>query len=233
MARVLVVDDEPQIRRAVRRALEAHGLLVDVAETGEQALDLAAAQAPDVVVLDLGLPGVRGDDVLRDLRKWSDAPVIVLTVEDADRTKIEALELGADDYVTKPFSMDELMARVRVQLRRAAGLAAGEPVLEAGRVRIDLARRIVTVEGSEIHLTPIEYELLAFLVRNAGRVVTHRMILANVWGPEYVDASHYVRIHVSHLRRKLEADPDRPRLIRTEPGVGYRFDADARSGQSL
>jgi two-component system KDP operon response regulator KdpE len=232
MARVLVVDDEPQIRRAVRRALEADGLTVDVADTGEQALDRAAADPPDVIVLDLGLPGMNGDAVLRDLRGWSAAPVIVLTVEDAERAKIDALEAGADDYVTKPFSMAELTARVRVQLRRAAGLAAGEPVLETAGLRIDLARRVVTRGGVEVHLTPTEYDVLAFLVRNAGRVVTHRMILASVWGGEYVDATHYVRIHVSHLRRKLEADPDRPLLIRTEPGVGYRFEPEA-SGHSL
>ena len=232
-ALVLVVDDEPAILRALRPALSARGFRVDVARTGQEALDRAAVQPPDVIVLDLGLPDIDGLDVLRRLREWSEVPVVVLTAEGAEDRKVRALDDGADDYVTKPFSTPELLARLRVALRhrrRSAGSAGaggggadGEPpVLEVGDVRIDVPHHTVEVAGRRLDLTPKEFGFLALLARHAGKVLTHRMILQQVWGPEYGTESEYLRVYASQLRKKLQEDPARPRLV-TEPGVGYRL----------
>jgi two-component system, OmpR family, KDP operon response regulator KdpE len=221
-ARVLVVDDEPQIRRALRVALHANGFDVEVVPDGESALDATAVRPPDVVILDLGLPRLDGIEVIRQLREWSAVPVIVLSVHGEERDKVAALDAGADDYVTKPFGMDELLARIRVALRHAAGQRS-EPVLEFGDLRIDLARRIVMRGGQEIHLTPTEYNLLRELAVNAGKVLTHQMLLTRVWGPASAEVSHSLRVYVNQLRRKIEPDPARPRYVVTEPGVGYRF----------
>lgn len=225
-AHVLVVDDEPQIRRALRAGLQAHGFEVVLAADGEAALDAAALQPPDVVILDLGLPDRDGIEVVRQLREWSSVPILILSVRGAEREKVLALDSGADDYLTKPFGMDELLARVRAALRRAAGQGRGEPVLEFDELRIDLASRVVTVAGREVHLTPTEYELLRELAVNAGRVLTHQMLLTHVWGPASADATHYLRVYINQLRQKLEPEPTRPRYIVTEPGVGYRFRPD-------
>ncbi len=231
-ARILVVDDEPQIRRAVRAGLRANGFEVEVAGSGEAALDTIALDAPEVVILDLGLPDMNGIEVVRQVREWSAAPIIVLSVRDAERDKVAALDAGADDYLTKPFGMDELVARVRVALRRAAGQRRGEPVMEHGELRIDRARRLVTVRGEEVHLTPTEYDLLCELAENAGRVLTHQTLLTRVWGPASADATHYLRVYVNQLRQKIEADPRRPRYLTTEPGVGYRFRAEPPAGST-
>jgi two-component system, OmpR family, KDP operon response regulator KdpE len=227
---VLVVDDEPAIVRALRPALIARGFRVEVARTGQEALDRAALQSPDVVVLDLGLPDIDGLDVLRQLREWTEVPVVVLTAEGADDRKVAALDDGADDYVTKPFSTPELLARLRVALRHRArtaapgdGAGAGDPpVLVVGDIRIDLPHHTVDVDGQRIDLTPKEFGFLALLARHAGKVLTHRMILQEVWGPEYGTESEYLRVYASQLRKKLQEDPQRPRLV-TEPGVGYRL----------
>jgi len=226
---VLVVDDEPAIIRALRPALTARGFRVDVARTGQEALDRAAVQPPDVVVLDLGLPDIDGLDVLRRLREWTDVPVVVLTAEGAEDRKVRALDDGADDYVTKPFSTPELLARLRVALRHRARSAGGDdgpagapPVLEVGDLRIDLPHHTAEVGGRRLELTPKEFGFLALLARHAGKVLTHRMILQQVWGPEYGTESEYLRVYASQLRKKLQEDPQRPRLV-TEPGVGYRL----------
>ncbi len=223
--RVLVVDDEPQIRRALRVGLTGHGYEVDLAASGEEALDLLAVAPPDVVILDLMLPGLSGLEVCRQLREWSQVPVIVLSAKGEEHDKVEALDLGADDYLTKPFGMDELLARIRAALRRAAGEPAS-PVLESGELKLDQARRLVTSREREIHLTPTEYEMLRYLMANAGKVVTHRALLRTVWGPGYEGASQTLRVFIAQLRRKIEPDPARPSYIRTEPGVGYRFRTD-------
>jgi two-component system KDP operon response regulator KdpE len=221
--RILVIDDEPQIVRALRVGLTAHGFEVQTAVNGEEALDLAATAPPDAVILDLGLPGLDGLEVCRTLREWSAAPILVLSARAAERQKVAALDLGADDYITKPFGMDELLARVRAALRRAGGVAPAEAVLEAGDLRIDFSRRLVTVAGREIHLTPTEYSLLKVLATNPDRVLTHGMLLRSVWGSEYGEEANYLRVFVRQLRQKIESDPSRPRHILTEPGVGYRF----------
>ncbi len=225
--RVLVVDDEPQIRRALRVALRANGYTVDEATTGEEALDSAAVTPPDLVILDLGLPDVDGVEVCRRLREWTRTPVLVLSARGDEEAKVRALDEGADDYVTKPFGVPELLARMRVALRHAA-LAAGssEPVVRAEAVEIDLARRLVRRDGEEVHLTPTEYGLLRYLAEHAGRVVTHGQLLRAVLGAEYEDAIGSLRVYVASLRKKLEADPASPRLIVTEPGVGYRLRAE-------
>ena len=219
--RVLIVDDEPQIRRALRTALAGHGYEVELAEDGEAALTALAARPPDVVVLDLVMPGVDGFEVLRQARAWSKVPIVVLSARGQERDKVEALDLGADDYLTKPFGMAELLARVRAVLRRAG--APTEPRLAVGDVAIDLARHVVTKAGAEVHLTPTEYDLLRVLATNAGKVLTHRQLLERVWGDYAAENSQQLRVYVNYLRRKLEDDPARPRLLVTEPGVGYRL----------
>ncbi|HSP73329.1 MAG TPA: response regulator [Gaiellaceae bacterium] len=219
--RVLVVDDEPQILRALRTTLRGAGYDVDTAATAQEALTAAAAHPPEAVILDLVLPDGDGTEVCRELRGWSDAPVIVLSAVGEERQKIAALDAGADDYVTKPFSVDELLARLRAVLRRAA--PSQEPVIEIGELRVDVAERIVTVGGRRVKLSPHEFDLLRVLAQNQGKLLTHRMLLREVWGPAYQVEAHYLRVYVSHLRRKLEPDPASPRYLLTEPGAGYRL----------
>ena len=220
---VLVVDDEPAILRALSAALKARNHRVAVASTGAEALAEVATRRPAVVILDLGLPDIDGIDVCRQLRRWTDTPVIVLTAEGAESRKVEALDEGADDYVTKPFSTPELLARVRVALRhRHDRLQTPSPVLRVGEIEIDFPRHRVTVRGAEVDLTPKEFAFLAALARHPGRVLTHGMLLREVWGPDYGAETQYLRVYASHLRKKLKDDPARPYLI-TEPGVGYRL----------
>jgi len=225
---LLVIDDEPQIRRAVRNTLAGEFAKVIEAENGSAAVDLAAAERPDFVVLDLGLPDSAGIAVCRELRKWLDAPILVLSARHADGEKVALLDAGADDYVTKPFSPDELKARVRAHLRRlrAAGGAAPNGTIVHGDLAIDLDARVARRGGSVVHLTPTEWDLLRALLAHAGRTLTHRQLFAAVWGNASGDAQQYLRVHVAALRRKLESDPVHPRLIHTEPGVGYRLDLD-------
>jgi two-component system KDP operon response regulator KdpE len=221
MTRVLVVDDEPQILRALRTSLRGAGYEVDTAETAEQALTQLAVSPPDAVILDLVLPDGRGTDIARELRTWSNVPVIVLSVVGDESEKVAALDAGADDYVTKPFGIDELLARLRAALRR--GEPSGEPVVEIGALSVDLEKRSVHVDGKLVQLTPHEFELLRALARNPGKLMTHSALLREVWGRAYDDESHYLHVYVSQLRRKLEPDPARPRYILTEPGAGYRL----------
>lgn len=221
---VLVIDDEVQIRRLLRVTLEANGYRVLEAATGGDGIVEAAQRKPDAVVLDLGLPDLDGLTVLQRLREWSRVPVLILTVRDADDEKVAALDSGADDYVTKPFSTTELLARLRVALRHAQPLPENA-VFRSGELEVDLSSRHITVRGKEVKLTPTEYSFLRLLVRNAGRVVTQRQLLTEVWGPNAVEQTHYLRVYAAHLREKLEADPARPELILTEPGVGYRLTA--------
>jgi two-component system KDP operon response regulator KdpE len=220
---VLVVDDEPQILKALAINLRARGYEVDLASDGEHALDLAARHHPDVVVLDLGLPGIGGVDVIRGLRGWSAVPIVVLSVRDAGPDKVAALDAGADDYVTKPFGMDELLARLRAALRRATP-ADEEPVIETPDFVIDLAAKRVHRGDDEVRLTPTEWHLVEVLVRNPGRLVSQQQLLQEVWGPEYHDETAYLRVHMANVRRKLEPDSGRPRYFFTEPGMGYRFE---------
>ena len=220
-ARVLVVDDEPQILRALQTNLRGAGYEVETAATAEEALAAAAMRPPDAVILDLVLPDGRGTDVCRELRGWSDAPVLLLSVVGEEREKVAALDAGADDYVEKPFSIDELLARLRAALRRAA--PAGGPVLEIGELVVDLDKRSVTVAGKLVQLTPHEFELLRVLAQNEGKLLTHPKLLREVWGPAYGDESHYLHVYVSQLRRKIVPDPARPRYLLTEPGAGYRL----------
>ncbi|MBK9712851.1 MAG: response regulator transcription factor [Kouleothrix sp.] len=223
-ARILVVDDEPQIRRMLRTTLAARGYEVALAEDGEAALDLAASWRPDVILLDLGLPKLDGMEVCRQVREWSQVPIIVLTVRDAEEHKVRALDAGADDYLTKPFGTDELLARIRVALRHLSRLAASdEPLLRFGDLVVDLARRRVTVRDQEVHLTPKEYDLLRALASQSGKVLTHRMLLRAVWGGGYEQELPTLRVFITQLRHKIEPDPARPSYIVTEPGVGYRF----------
>ncbi len=223
-ARILVIDDEPQIRRLLKTTLVARGYEVGLAEDGAAALDMAATWRPDVILLDLGLPKIDGLEVCRQVREWSHVPIIVLTVRDAEEEKVNALDAGADDYLTKPFGTDELLARIRVALRHAARAAGpAEPLLRFGNLAIDLARRRVTVREQEIHLTPTEYELLRALATQAGKALTHRMLLRSVWGGAYEQDVATLRVFVTQLRRKIEPDPAHPIYIVTEPGVGYRF----------
>lgn len=220
--RVLVVDDEPQIQRFLRVALTAAGYEVVTAETGAQALRQAATGAPDVIVLDLGLPDRDGKDVLREIRAFSRTPVVILSARDREQEKIDALDLGADDYVEKPFGIGELTARLRAALRHRASEAQPPERIEIEGVALDFDRRLVTREGVPIKLTPKEYELLAILFRHAGRVVTHRHILSSVWGRAHAEDTQYLRVFVGQLRHKIEADPTAPKIVKTEPGVGYR-----------
>lgn len=225
MTRVLVVDDEPQIRKALKVNLEARDYEVLLAADGEEALVLAADAHPDVVLLDLGLPGVDGMGVIAGLRGWTDVPIIVLSVRGEETDKVAALDAGADDYVSKPFGMGELLARMRSALRRSAPETPA-PVVSTPDFRIDLATTRVTrtEDGEEIHLTPIEWGLVEQLVRNAGRLVSQRHLLHEVWGPQYDHETNYLRVHMANLRRKLEPDPSSPRYFVTEPGMGYRFE---------
>ncbi len=221
--RVLVIDDEEQIRRALRSILTSRHYEVASADTGEAGLEAAIDRRPDLVVLDLSLPGMSGLDVCRELRAWSSVPILVLSVRDDDQDKIAALDLGADDYLTKPFSAGELLARIRALLRRAVVGDAGPQVVTIGGLMVDLARRVVTVDGGEVRLTRTEFDILAVLSRNADRVVTSRMLLETVWGPEYSSDLVTLRAHVSHLRRKIEPSGGVPRYVLTEPGVGFRL----------
>jgi two-component system KDP operon response regulator KdpE len=221
--RILVVDDERAIRRFLRASLSTHGFAVLEAATGEEALAVAAEQRPDIIFLDLGLPDMDGIQVTQRLREWSQTPVIILSVRDQEKDKIEALDAGADDYLTKPFGMGELMARVRGVLRRSLPGAA-DPVFTIGDLQVDLSRRRVSLAGKEISLTPTEYDILKVLVQNAGKVLTHHLIMRKVWGGGgYEEEAHLLRVNISNLRRKIEPDPTRPVYLVTEPGVGYRF----------
>jgi two-component system KDP operon response regulator KdpE len=222
MNRVLVVDDELPMRRTLDIGLRARGFEVDLAATGEQALELAARHHPDAVILDLGLPGIDGIEVAQALRGWSTVPIIVLSARGAEAVKVAALDAGADDYVTKPFGMDELLARLRASLRRARP-AEELPVVTTGHFSVDLAAKIVTTPAGEIRLTPTEWHILEILVRQRGRLVTQTQLLKEVWGPDHEGETHYLRIYLSQLRRKLEPDPSHPRYFITEPGMGYRF----------
>lgn len=223
-ARILVVDDEPQMGRLLKTSLSARGYEVAVAVDGRAGLDMAASWRPDLILLDLGLPVIDGLEVCRQLRSWSQVPIIVLTVRDAEQDKVAALDLGADDYLTKPFGADELLARIRVALRHATRSAAPEqPLLQFGDLTIDLVRRQVIVCEQEVHLTPKEYELLRVLATNAGKVLTHRMLLRAVWGGAYEQDVPTLRVFITQLRRKIEVDPAHPAHITTEPGIGYRF----------
>ena len=222
-ARVLVVDDEQQILRAMQMKLRSAGYTVETAASAEEALMKAAMRPPDAVILDLLLPDGRGTDVCRELRTWTTAPVLVLSAVGEEREKIEALDAGADDYVTKPFSGDELLARLRAALRRTT--TTTKPTLEIGELRIDLEKRAVSMAGRRVSLTPIEYDLLRLLAVNEGKLLTHPTILREIWGPAYREESNYVHVYISHLRRKLEPDPARPRYLLNQPGVGYRLAA--------
>ncbi|MDP9464995.1 MAG: response regulator [Actinomycetota bacterium] len=223
MTRILVVDDEIQIRRALDINLRAHGYDVTLAATGEEALTEAAACLPDLVLLDLGLPTLDGVDVIRGLRAWTAIPIIVLSARHGDASKVAALDAGADDYVTKPFSINELLARLRASLRRHHP-APDEPVIETADFSVDLMDRRVTRSGVSVHLTPIEWEIVERLVRNPGRLVTQRQLLQDVWGPQYENETNYLRVHLAAIRRKLEPDPGQPRYFITESGIGYRFE---------
>ncbi len=221
---VLLIEDEPQMRRFLRTALSSNAYRLVEAASAREGLAQAAGRNPDVILLDLGLPDRDGLDVTRELRGWSAVPIIVLSARGREQDKVTALDLGADDYLTKPFGVDELLARIRVALRHAARAPGDpEPVFEAEGVRVDLVRREVHRGQEEVHLTPTEYKLLTVLVRHAGKVLTHGQLLKDVWGSRSPEQSHYVRVYMAQLRQKLEADPARPRLLVTEPGVGYRL----------
>lgn len=224
---ILVIDDEPQIQRAIRTILTEKGFQVSTASRGEEGLALAAASEPDIVILDLGLPDMDGVEVTRRLREWTQCPILILSVRDSERDKVAALDQGADDYLTKPFGIEELLARVRVALRHSSS-RQGMPskLVRAGGLTIDLAWHLVKRGEEEIKLTGTEYKLLAYLAANHGRVLTHQSILTHVWGPADADHTEYLRVYMRQLRKKLEADPERPQVILTEPGIGYRFIAD-------
>jgi two-component system KDP operon response regulator KdpE len=224
---IVLIEDEPQIRRFLRATLASQGYRLFEATTGEDGLVEAATRQPDVIIVDLGLPDMDGLQVIRRLREWTKIPIIVLSARGQERDKIAALDAGADDYLSKPFSVGELLARLRVAQRHAAASGeAGDPTFSVGALRVDQLRRQVCVDGKEVHLTPIEYRLLTTLVKHAGRVLTHRQLLKEVWGPPYLEQAHYLRVYMAQLRRKLEADPARPRYLLTEPGVGYRLAAE-------
>ena len=224
---ILVIDDEPQILRALRTILTEQKFKVTTASRGEEGLALAATSAPDIVILDLGLPDMDGFEVCERLREWTQCPIIVLSVRDSERDKVAALDKGADDYLTKPFGIGELLARIRVALRHSTQIPdLQNSIVEAGPLKIDLAWHVVTREGEEVKLTATEFSLLAYLASNRGRVLTHQSILKQVWGPADADHTEYLRVYIRQLRKKLEEDPDQPKYILTEPGVGYRFLAD-------
>jgi two-component system KDP operon response regulator KdpE len=221
--RVLVVDDEPQIVRGLQVILRSAGFAVESAATKEEALATLAARPPDALVLDLVLPDGQGVEVCKEVRRWSQLPIVVLSAIGDEREKVRALDAGADDYVTKPFGTDELLARLRAVLRRSAGDGGASPLIRIGELEVDVLDRRVSRSGEEVHLTPIEFDLLRVLVQHRGRLVTQRQLLREVWGPAYGEETHYLRVHVAHIRAKLEPDPSRPRYIVTEPGVGYRL----------
>jgi two-component system KDP operon response regulator KdpE len=220
--RVLVVDDENAIRRYLRAALSAQGFSILEAANGQDAINAVVSNHPDLIILDLGLPDVDGIEVTRLLREWSQIPIIILSVREAEHDKISALDAGADDYLTKPFSTGELMARMRVALRRQ-NTKPDDPILQVDNLKMDVARRLVSVNDHQISLTPNEYEILRLLLQNAGRVITHRQLLRQVWGSAYESEMHILRVNISNLRRKIEPDPSRPHYLLTEPGVGYRI----------
>lgn len=226
-ARILIVDDEIQIRRMLQTGLRGYGYAVESAADGQEALEKVASWRPDVILLDLGLPKLGGLEVCRSIRGWSTTPIIVLSVRDTERDKITALDLGADDYLTKPFGLGELLARIRVALRHSArASAASDPILTFDDLRLDLARRQVQLGGQELHLTPTEYDLLKLLATHAGKVLTHTMLLREVWGLAYERDTQTLRVFIGQLRRKLNDDPANPQFILTEPGIGYRFRLD-------
>lgn len=222
---ILVIEDDPSIRKFLRITLESQEYKIIEATAGEEGLRHAAASRPDIIILDLGLPDMDGVEVARRLREWSAIPIIVVSARGKEQQKVAALDAGADDYLTKPFGVGELLARLRVVLRHlaTANQETGEPVFELDSLKVDLSRRSVSVDGKEIHLTPNEFKLLAVLIKNAGKVLTHRQLLHEVWGPGTGDETHYLRVYMNQLRQKLEADATRPRFLITEPGVGYRF----------
>ncbi len=226
MTTILIVDDEPQLRRALRVNLQARGFEVQEAADGETALRVAAVRRPDLALVDLGLPGISGLEVIAGIRGWSDLPIIVLSVRGAEEDKIEALDAGADDYVTKPFGMGELLARMRATLRRRSA-EPDEPIVRTEAFVIDLAQHRALVDDSEVHLTPTEWALVTMLVRHPGRLITQRHLLHEVWGPGFDTETNYLRVHLANVRRKLEPVPSQPRYFITEPGMGYRFEADA------
>lgn len=221
-ARVLVIDDEQQIRRFLRVALKAHDFGVREASSGKEGLREATTYHPDIILLDLGLPDLDGLSILQSLREWSQVPVIILSVREQERDKIKALDSGADDYVTKPFNMGELLARMRVAMRHVAK-TEDEQVITLGELTLDLIHRLATIQGQEVKLTPTEYEILKHLAINTGRVLTHRQLLCAIWGKEYQKETHYLRVYIRNMRQKIEPDPTQPRYILTEPGVGYRL----------
>lgn len=225
MSRILVVDDEPVLLRTLGVNLKARGYEVDLAETGERAIDLAAQRRPDLVVLDLGLPGMSGLDVIRSLRHWATMPIVVLSARDTEFDKIGALDAGADDYVAKPFGMGELLARLRAALRRNT-VQPESPVVQTAHHRFDLAAKRVAMDGVDVRLTPTEWHLVEYLVRHVGRLVTSRELLQAVWGPQYGSETNYLRVHMAHIRRKLEPVPGRPQYFLTETGMGFRFEND-------
>jgi two-component system KDP operon response regulator KdpE len=221
---VLVVEDDPQMRRFLRASLASRGFRLVEAATAEEVTAIVTGQSPEVILLDLGLPDGDGIALARNIREWSRVPIIVISARGREADKVEALDGGADDYLTKPFGVNELMARIRVALRRAGEIGApATPLFQLGSLRVDFARREVTLDEREVHLTPIEYRLLALLAQNAGRVLTQRQILEQVWGRGHAGQAHYVRVYMAQLRRKVEVDPARPRFLVTEPGVGYRL----------
>ncbi|SRR5258708_6924705 len=223
-ARILVIDDDVEIVRILKRSLTAHGYLVHTVGSGEEGLEALATFRPDLLLLDLGLPAMSGLEVCQRVRVLSNVPILVLSVKDTERDKVQALDLGADDYVSKPFSIDEVLARIRVILRHLAQIRTGtEPRLHVGPLEFDIARRKVVIDGLEIALTPIEYDLLKVLITHRGKILTRRMLLTQVWGDDAVDKGHSLHVYVGHLRRKIEPIPERPRLLLTIPGVGYRF----------
>ena len=222
-SRILVVDDEPQIQRFLKPSLMAAGYEVVEAGTGAEALKAVVTQAPDLVILDLGLPDMDGKEVIASLRGWSDIPIVILSARDRESEKIAALDLGADDYIEKPFGIGELTARIRTALRHRGRKDAIPTIMETDGLTIDPVKRLVSRAGETVHLTPKEYDLLLLLARHAGRVVTHRTLLTSVWGPAHGDDLHYLRVFIGQLRQKIEQDPTQPRIVRTEPGVGYRM----------
>jgi len=226
-ARILVVDDEPQIRRSLEVNLAGKGYAVFTADGADQALQLLSNRSPDVIIMDLVMPGVDGIELTRRIRAQSSVPIIVLSAIGSEQKKVEALELGADDYVTKPFSMEEVFARIKSVLRRAAGARSSEPIWTSGDLAVNFDRREVRLKGEEVRLTPTEYDLLKYMIANAGKVLTQKMLLTAVWGPAYGDQAQYLRVFIGQLRKKLETNPASPRFILTDLGVGYRFSADA------